>query len=333
MTRQSHGRQLWTLVLPVAVTLFLTALASPAAAQAGGQIRGMVKDAQGQAVEGAVVTIEDQTSGRHFETKTDKKGQFMQIGLHTGAYKLTATKQGAGQAAGMVNVSASSAAQPVLTLVPAAAGGMTKEEIEKKNAELKTAFDAGVAANNAGNYDEAIAKFNDAIGISPKCSDCYYNIGVIYSQRKDYDKAEETFKKAIEIKPDYADAYNGLANVYNAERKFDEAAAASKKAADISGAGLLGGGGADADTLARQAMILFNSGKAADAKPIAQQALSIDPNNADAHFIMGMILLSDNPAGAKTELEAFLKLTKDPTGQNATTAKSLIPELDKMINK
>ena len=69
------------------------------------------------------------------------------------------------------------------------------------------------------------------------------------------------------MKPDDAEAYNGLANVYNAQRKFDEAAAASAKANELAAAAPGGaGGGGSADSLYNQGVILWNSGKIADAK-------------------------------------------------------------------
>ena len=100
---------------------------------------------------------------------------------------------------------------------------------------LNKTFNEGVAASAAGNFDEAIAKFNDALKTNPKCSDCYYNIGVANSGKKDYDKAEEAYKKAIEVKPS-AEAYNGLASVYTSQRKFDLAQEAGKKAAELAAA-------------------------------------------------------------------------------------------------
>ncbi len=330
MTVESRGRQILTFVLPVVVAL---AFAVPAAAQTG-QIRGKVVDAQGQAVDGASVVIEEQNTGREWKLKSDKKGEFTQIGLRSGTYKITADKEGVGSISGNTNVQLTGKpSTPELRLVPAGVNpdAAANPELLKESAALQAAFNAGVTANAAGNYDEAIAKFNEAIGVSAKCSECYYNLGVVYAQQKKYDDAETAYKQAIEIKADYADAYNGLANVYNAQRKFDDAAAASSKAAELSGAGLLGGG--DADTLARQAMILFNSGKQDEANKIAAQAVAMDANNADAHFIMGMTLLTTDPAKSKGELETYLKLATDQSSQNVATAKALIPELDKMINK
>ena len=101
---------------------------------------------------------------------------------------------------------------------------------------LSKTFNEGVAASAAGNFDEAIAKFNEALKTNPQCSDCYYNIGVANAGKKDYDKAEEAYKKAIEVKPS-ADAYNGLASVYTSQRKFDLAPEAGEEG------GRAGGGG------------------------------------------------------------------------------------------
>lgn len=89
MIRQFRGRLLGQIALAsVAVLMF----ALPSAAQ--GMIQGTVVDPQGQPVEGAKITIE-QTDGvtRKFETKSDKKGSFIQIGLQSAGYKVTAEKK------------------------------------------------------------------------------------------------------------------------------------------------------------------------------------------------------------------------------------------------
>ena len=109
----------------------------------------------------------------------------------------------------------------------------TIRRLAAKTAELRKAFDEGVALSRAGKYDESIESFNKALAVNDKCQDCLYNIGYAYAQKKDFDKAEENYKKAILVKPDYAEAYNGLANVYNSQRKFEEAAAASAKANEL----------------------------------------------------------------------------------------------------
>ena len=53
-------------------------------------------DAQGKPVEGATVTFEAEGVNRKAQTKTDKNGEFLQVGLQSGPYKVTATKEGVG---------------------------------------------------------------------------------------------------------------------------------------------------------------------------------------------------------------------------------------------
>ena len=86
MVRRLNGRLPW---LVACAAVFTLALVSPALAQSTGMVRGVVKDAAGKPVEGAKVNIDADANNRHFETKTDKKGEFLQIGLAPGPYKVT----------------------------------------------------------------------------------------------------------------------------------------------------------------------------------------------------------------------------------------------------
>ena len=55
-------------------------------------IRGVVRDVKGQPVEGAVVTMIMTDTGRKFTVKTNRSGEFLQIGLAGGAYTVQAEK-------------------------------------------------------------------------------------------------------------------------------------------------------------------------------------------------------------------------------------------------
>jgi tetratricopeptide (TPR) repeat protein len=323
MIRGLNGRHPW---LVACAALFALALTLPAVAQSTGMVRGSVKDVSGKPVEGAKISIDADANNRHFETKSDKKGEFVQIGLPPGAYKVSAEKDKVTAPAVPVNVRIANAS-PV-TLVLGAGGGLTPEAAAK-NAELKKTFEEGVAASRAGNHDEAITAFTHAAELNAACYDCYYNIAFSESQKKEYDKAEVAYKKAIELKADYAEAYNGLANIYNATRKFDLAAEASAKAMELAG-GATGGaaGGGNADAMFNQGVILWNAGKVADAKKQFEGAVAANPNHAEAHYQLGMALVNEgNLAGAATEFETYLKLA--PTGPNAATAKGILTTLKK----
>jgi len=76
-----------------AMVLGLAAFAAPAFAQTG-QVKGKITDAENKPVEGAKVIIQMLDSNSKFELKTKKNGEFMQIGLQPGPYKITAEKDG-----------------------------------------------------------------------------------------------------------------------------------------------------------------------------------------------------------------------------------------------
>jgi len=321
------GRPIWLLM----IGLLTLAVAAPVAAQPGGMIRGVVRDVKGEPVEGAVVTMMMADTGRKFTVKTNKKGEYLQIGLAGGAYTIQAEKDKLSSTTekAAVRIGAPSTIDLVLGAATAAAGASDAKELAAKGAELKKLFEDGVAAGNAGRHDEAIEKFTAGLAINPKCFDCYDNIGFAYTQKKEFDKAEEAYKKATEIKPDDASAWNGLATVYNNQRKFDQAAAASAKATELStNLSATGGAGAGADAMYNQGVILWNAGKIPEAKKQFEGAVQSNPSHAEAHYQLGMALVNEgNLAGAATEFETYLKLS--PSGPNAATAKSLVAQLKK----
>ena len=307
MVSRDTGRHLQIRALIVLIAL---ACALPAAAQ--NLVVGKVTDVKGMPVEGATVTIEQPSSGRKYETKTAKDGTYTQVGLIAGAYTVTVTKEGVGTSKG--NVQVRGGRVPANFVL-----GMTAGE------GLSKAFNEGVAASSAGNFDEAIGKFNEALKTNPQCSDCYYNIGVAQAGKKDYDKAEEAYKKANEIKPT-AEAYNGLANVYTQQRKFDLAQEAGKKAGELAPA--TPGGAASPDVMYNTGVTLWNAGKIAEAKAQFEQVIAAKPDHAEAHYQLGMALVNEgNLAGGATEFETYLKLS--PDGPNAATAKLLVAQLKK----
>ena len=308
--------------LALAVLLFLS---SSALAQS--VLRGKVNDAQGKPIEGATVTFEAEGVNRKAQTKTDKNGDFLQVGLSSGPYKVTAAKEGVGTQTLSANVR--QGPNNPMTFSLTASSGLSAAD---KEAAVATQAAAGAAmeAMKAGNHAEAITKFNEVIGKVPNCAECYYNIGVAQTRLSKPAEAEAAFKKAIEIKPDSADAYTGLANLYNGQKKFDLAAEASANAAKYSGGAT--GGAAGAEASYNQGVILFNAGKFADAKTQFEAAVKADPNMGMAQYQLGMTALNLGQfADAVTALEAYLKV--DPNGPKAAEVKASLPAIQGMVKK
>jgi tetratricopeptide (TPR) repeat protein len=302
----------------VAAAVLCAVSVAPALAQS--VVRGKVTDAKGQPVPDATVLFEATDANRKTSTKTDKNGDFLQVGLASGGYSVTASKDKVGTQTLKLNVR--QGPNNPLNFSLSTSSGVSSADKEAAAAVQATAG-AALEAMKAGRHDEAIAKFNEVIAKVPTCVDCYYNIGVAHAAKQQYTEAEAAFKKVIELKPDSGEAYTGLANIYNAQKKFDLAAEASGNAAKYAGAG---GGGAGAEAAYNQGVILWNAGKFAEAKTQFEAAVKADPTMGLAHYQLGManLNLGQLPA-AREAFTAYLKA--DPNGAKAAEVQGILKQL------
>lgn len=317
------------LIVPLALVTVL-AWPTPGLGQMSARVRGRVLDINGQPVEGAVVTFDFQAATRRLEETTDDRGRYVQMGLQSGSYTITAEKEGVGRRIEEVTLRVGQQIDLDLVLMPAGMVDVSKlppDERADYERELavKPRLDAAAAASRAGNYDEAIAHLEEALASSPNCLECHHGIGVAYASKKDYPNSEAAFKRALEINAEFAPAYMGLSSIYNAQRRFDEAAEASQQAAEVSGGGEAGVG-ADAKAIFSQGLINWNAGRTEEAKAQFLQTLELDPNHGEAHYWMGMAHLNAGQlAEAKAEFGRYLEL--EPAGRFADQATAMMTQL------
>jgi tetratricopeptide (TPR) repeat protein len=300
---------------------FLMALVlglAPAALAQSTMVKGKVIGADKEPIAGVQITIESLGGvPRKLQTKTDRRGEFIQLLTESGPYRITATDPKIGSASADTKVSLGRVSELTIVLVPSTAANN-----DAKAAELKKAFEEGVQASRAGQHDAAIGKFQAALALQPSCFDCHFNIGVAQMAKKDEKAAEASWKQALELKADYAEALNALATLYNNQKRFDEAAAMSAKAASA------GGGAGNADATFNQGIILWNQGKIAEAKTKFEETIKLNPSHPDAHYQLGMALLNEGKLpDAVGAFESYLKLA--PDGQYAAQAKGMIAQLKK----
>jgi len=309
--------------LLVAAALVAAGLLLPAGtgwAQSTGAVRGRVVDEKGQGLQDAVVTIDFQGGvTRKFDTKTNKKGEFTQVGLAPGPYRITANKDGYQGNYIDMRVSLGEPSQlPDFKLVSkAAAQAAGSSEQDKALAVVRELFQKATQLSQEGKYDEAIAAYNDVLAKNPNVAEAHLNLGYIYRQKKDWAAAEAAYKKALEVRPGYSEANAGLLGVYQESGQADKATALAASAEG------------DPKVQFNMGVSYFNAGKYDEAMAAFQKAAAADPTNPDPYYHMGAILVSQNKIPeARTSLEKFLSMNPK-NAQYVATAQGLLQALPK----
>jgi len=283
-----------------------------------GTIRGKVVDDKGQPVVDAEVVLEIQggeTNRKPSTLKTGKKGDFTQVGLPRGMYKITITKMGfqsifvPGQVStGDTTDLGEIKLQPVSG---AAARGQTNAELNK-----------AVELAQAEKWEDAEAAFKEFLTKNPAHATAHYNLGFVLYRKKDYPNAELSLKKAMELDPDMTQPVTLLADVYRKTNRAQEASDLMTKAAAAAPD--------NPDFQYQIAIALFNSGKAQEAHDALLKVVAANPDHADAYFYLGTTALNLNKIpDAIKHLEKFVSIAPADS-PNVATAKGLLPELKKM---
>ncbi len=256
-----------------------------------GQIRGKVTDANNKPVEGAKVTLQQLDNNSKFELTTKKNGEFMQIGLPPGQYKITAEKEGL--TASKTSRISLDMAEVNLTLTKgggASTEGGSKEDRAKAEAKVASIKAALLRSGNARQLrqvrrgDRQVQRGHR--GRAPNCTECYIGIGSSNAAKKDYAAAEAAYKKALEIDPNSADAYNGLATIYNDQKKFAEAKEMSAEAMKRVTAAERTGTRIRSTTPASSRGTRTNSPRR---RSSLRRRLPPIPNHAESHFMLGQV--------------------------------------------
>lgn len=142
------------------------------------------------------------------------------------------------------------------------------------------------AYNNLGSYalqkgklKEAFNYFDQAVQLKPYYADALSNRGNLYSQQGNSKLALNDFNKAIQMRP-HADAYFNRANEYVRLGQSQKAVADYQASVQLK---------PSADSYTNWAYALLQLNDINRAMEKLNQALSVDPNFAQAHFLSGMI--------------------------------------------
>ncbi len=340
-------------------------------------IEGDVKGEDGQPAVKVLVKITRTDIKGAYKCQTNKKGHYFYNGLPLGTYDITVEIDGKDMD-GVKNVrtrlgdptpinfdlekiaKAKAAQQQQVStgqaLTKEQERGMSKEQKEaydkalkdreatmKKNKELNDAFNAGMTAAQAKDYDTAIAAFVKAGEFDPKqlavwsnLADAYVN-SALKKTGPDFDatmaKGMDAYQKAIELAPTDSGLHNNYALALAKAKKFPEMQAELEKAATLD------------PTKAGQyyynlGAVLVNNGQNDAAGAAFKKAIEIDPKHADSYYQYGIYLVGKAAIGADGKVtpvegtvDAFQKyLELAPTGQFADQAKSMLTSMNATLD-
>jgi tetratricopeptide (TPR) repeat protein len=333
--------------LALVLVLFITIPCSSAFSQFMGILEGTIIGQDGKPLVGALIIIERKEVKQHLEVKTDKKGHYVHAGLNSGLYRISVNWEGKEiYYFDNTRVTASDTTKLDLNL---------KEQVEKAKAQpreptpedkevetkiveaknkhetMKARFEKGREYMQAKQYEQAVEEFKAAGEMDPRQYVVFAMMAEAYKGLRKFDEAIQSYTKALTTLAEKPDAqveagyHMNLALVYAMAGNMENAAAETKKAAELNPA-------TGSKAYFNLAATLVNSGKTEEAIGAFQKAIEIDPSNADAHYQLGISLMSKaqiTPEGktvpAPGTLEAFQKyLDLQPNGPFAATAKNMI---------
>ena len=301
-----------------------------AAAQAGrgtARINGTVTDETGKAVPGAKITITlSNNDSVKREVEADKKGEWAIIGLGTSQWTLAAAADG--YLPMTMNIQVKQLERnPAIAVVMKKAGAGDKPMVQDE-ATLGL-IDQADQLYAAGNYDGAMAVFQEILTKNPTVYQVNMSIGDCLREKGELDRAIETYKLVIEAAK--ADEANGkqmtakaLARIGECHLKkgdFETAQSFFKQSIETF---------PEDEVLAYNVgEIYFSNQKLDEAITYFTLATKIKPDWSEGYYKLGLAYLNKaDYEMARQSLSKVLELA--PEGERAAVVKGILDTIDKI---
>ena len=294
------------------VSSILLVATGVAFAQMGtGRITGTITDPEGNAVEGAVISVVDQI-GKKLEGTSDEDGDWAILGFRSGTYDFNIEAEGFRKKIEQKAVRQMAQNKLDVVLVPllAAAAG----DMESKNALLAEANEL----LKQERYPETIAKFEELLVAQPSFYQAHEFIGIAYREMGDYDAALAEFNIVLDQDAGHANALISIGDILVSQQKLEEAVGYFEKAVTQT---------SDAIVPFNVAEIYFNQQNAVKAAEFYKIATEYNPEWPDAHLKLGYAYLNTGDIdSAKAAFQKTVEIAPDtPQAQMAQSALSSLP--------
>jgi len=155
--------------------------------------------------------------------------------------------------------------------------------------EAESHYLEGNRRAQAGELEQAVRSFEEAIRRKPDHATAHGNLGVVLAQMRRLRQAVASFHRALEIKPAFGDAYGNLGLAYFELGEFEKAVPQFQRA--------LENGCNTPETHNNLGATLMQLGKPRQAEQSYRRALTIRPDYADAHLNLSRTLLIQGDFG------------------------------------
>ena len=194
------------------------------------------------------------------------------------------------------------------------------KEADKGGDTVALIYNAGVAAVKVGNYVTAKARFLEALELDSTLKEAVAALAVIFHREENHQKAVEYAEKHLAVEPGHPrslrirwDGYRALGDEAKTDAAFKELAAADPKVLAVE--------------LYNKGNDLFESGDTAGAIAEFERVIEIDPENALAHYRLGVCHVGKgNTDQAKEHLQKFIDMA--PENPEVATAKEMLSYLN-----
>jgi len=297
-----------------------------------GRLRGQVQDEIGNPIEGAKIVAQHLQYKTTFTSESDEKGSWAVMGLGTGYFRITASKEGYGTVYHEMKVSQFSKQNFPLSFIlkKIQVAEMNRPAIEDEGSVVL--FEEGNELFDQKKYAEAAAKFEEFAGKNPSVYQVNINIGNCYKEMGEYDKAIETYtkvlekvkeeKESIENDESAARVLTGMGETYFKQGNLEKANEYFRQAIDNF---------PEDEALAfTVGEIFFKQGETDKAIEYFLLAVKIKESWAPTHRQLGYAYLNKGKYRlAVDSLKKFVELA--PDDPQAENIKNLIPKLEELI--
>lgn len=172
---------------------------------------------------------------------------------------------------------------PVHAAGSAHPAGATQTETAAIPSDAEAQFTLGNALRQQGRFEEAVARYGEALRINPTHVLARHNVGSAFLALGRFGEAESSYRRVLELNPNIPESHSNMGNALLAQRRPEEAVQSYRRAL------ILNPQLAVAHSNLGDA--LRDLGRAEEAAASCRNALAIDPNHAETHNSLGNALL------------------------------------------